>query len=305
MKAQSHNEKEFLLQGHRFQAPALDSGLYVTSTPIGNLGDITVRALQVLAAADLVLCEDTRVTRRLIQHYSIETPLRPYHEHNAPKVRPAVLKRLQSGAAIALVSDAGTPLVSDPGYRLVREAMALGITVTAVPGASAPLAALAAAGLPSDRVLFAGFLPDRQAQRRRVVEELRDAAATLVFFVAARKLVPVLADLEDVLGDREAVVARELTKLHEEFLRGGVSDLRRTVAARGALKGEVTLLVAGARSGDAAAVDDEALDAEIVDALRGASVRDVAAQVAQAHGLPRRRVYQRALELSRAGPGES
>lgn len=276
----------------------LQPGLYVTATPIGNLADITIRALEVLSAADLILCEDTRVTGKLTRNYGIETPLRPYHDHNAEKQRPEILRKLDAGAAIALVSDAGTPLVSDPGFKLVRAAAAAGHHITAVPGASALLASLAVAGLPSDKVLFAGFPPQKKGQRSAFFTGLRDVAATLVFFVSARKLDSVLADIEALLGDRPTVITRELTKLYEEVLRGTASELRREVAARAALKGEVTLLVAGRGAAEVPEADD--LDAQIAAALAGASVRDVASDIAAEHGLPRRQVYLRALEIAKS-----
>ena len=285
----------FYIDGHACTAPALAPGLYVTSTPIGNLADVTLRALQVLSAADLVFCEDTRVTRKLTRKYGIEAILRPYHDHNAEKVRPEIVNKLLSGASVALVSDAGTPLVSDPGFKLVRAACENGVSVVAVPGPSAPLAALAVSGLPSDRFLFAGFPPARSGQRRNFLEGLRETTATLVLFCAARSLGAVLEDVEAVLGDRPAVMARELTKLHEEVLRGPIGELRRLIEGR-ALKGEVTLLVGGHEA--AGAPDQDRLDAEIEERLRDASVKDVAAELAKAYDLPRRQVYERALELS-------
>ncbi len=288
---------KFVIHGHVFSAESLAPGLYVTSTPIGNLADITIRALQVLGSADLILCEDTRVTAKLTRNYGIETPLRPYHDHNAEKVRPEVLGKLSAGASIALVSDAGTPLISDPGFKLVRDAVAGGLNVTAIPGASAPLAALALGGLPSDRVLFAGFPPAKKGQRTTFFTGLRDAAATLVFFVSARKLEGVLTDIEACLGDRPAVIARELTKMFEEVLRGSASQLRAEIASRASLKGEVTLLVAG--RDETAAPGPEQLDTEIAAALATASVRDVASDLSVAHGLPRRQVYLRALEIAK------
>ncbi len=306
MTVNAPDSHSFVVHGHSFSADGLQPGLYVTSTPIGNLADITVRALQVLSAADLILCEDTRVTRKLTRNYGIETQLRPYHDHNAEKLRPEILAKLAAGAAIALVSDAGTPLVSDPGFKLVRDAAAEGHSVTAIPGASALLTALALAGLPSDRVLFAGFPPPKKGQRTTFFAGLRDVAATLVFFVSARKLESVLADIEAGLGDRPAVIARELTKFYEEVLRGTTSELRRQIASRTSLKGEVTLLVAG-RDGSAIPAASE-LDAEIASALADASVRDVASDLAAKHGLPRRQIYLRALEIGKGalddGAGE-
>src|SRR6266700_836714 len=220
----------YLLKGQRVTAPALAGGLHVVSTPIGNLRDITLRALEVLAAADLIACEDTRVTRKLLDHYGITTPLTPYHDHNAAAARPKLLARLAEGGAVALVSDAGTPLVSDPGFKLVREAHAAGHAVTALPGASAVLAALTVAGLPTDRFLFEGFLPAKEGQRRARIAELARIPATLVLFETGPRLAAALADLAAGLGPREAAVCRELTKLYEEVRRGDLASLGRDYA---------------------------------------------------------------------------
>src|SRR5438270_817351 len=203
----------YILNGQPIAAPALAGGLYLVATPIGNLRDVTLRALEVLAAADLIACEDTRVTRKLLDHYGITAPLTPYHDHNAATARPKLLARLAAGAAVALVSDAGTPLVSDPGFKLVRAACEAGHAVTALPGPSAVLAALAVAGLPTDRFLFEGFLPPKQAQRRSRIAELARIPATLVLFESGPRIAAALADLADGLGAREAAVCRELTKL--------------------------------------------------------------------------------------------
>ena len=271
-------------------------GLYVVATPIGNLRDVTLRALDLLAGADLVLCEDTRVSSRLMRAYGIATPLAVYNDHNAARVRPDILRRLQTGAAVALISDAGTPLVSDPGYRLVREAAAAGIAVTALPGASAPLAALVAAGLPTDRFLFAGFLPPRSGQRRSALAELAAVPATLVFFESPRRLAASLADMAAALGGaRDAAVARELTKLHEELRRATLAELAAHYAAAGAPKGEVVVVVGG--PGAAAAADPQDLDAALARALAAHSLRDAVAAVSAATGQPRRAVYARALAL--------
>src|SRR5262245_9461562 len=205
--------KRYVLGGRPVEAPALAPGLHIVATPIGNLRDVTLRALDVLAAADVVACEDTRVTRKLLDHYGIATPLTPYHEHNAAEARPKLLARLAQGAAIALVSDAGTPLVSDPGFKLVRAARDAGYAVTALPGPSATLAALAVSGLPTDRFFFEGFLPAKEAQRRARIAELKRVPATLVLFETGPRIAASLADLADGLGSREAAVGRELTKL--------------------------------------------------------------------------------------------
>ena len=201
--------------------------LYLVATPIGNLEDITLRALRILREAGLVACEDTRQTRKLLDHYGIHKPTVSYHEHNEAVRAPELIETLASGVSVALVSDAGTPLVSDPGYRLVTHAIAKGIRVESLPGPSAALAALAASGLPTDEFHFGGFLPPRSAQRRKTLQRLKDEPATLVFYEAPHRLLDTLADIEEVLGPRPVVVARELTKLHEEFLRGTAAELRR------------------------------------------------------------------------------
>jgi 16S rRNA (cytidine1402-2'-O)-methyltransferase len=276
--------------GGRKPAP----GLYVVATPIGNLEDITVRALRVLATADLVLCEDTRVTGKLLHHLGTRaTALLPYHEHNAARVRPQVLARLEAGAVVALVSDAGTPLVSDPGYKLVREAAALGIPVVPVPGASAMLAALCAAGLPTDRFLFQGFLPAKPGARRRTLEELAAVPATLVLFESAQRLPAMLAEAAEVLGGRDAAVARELTKLHEEVRRDRLDRLAEHYAAAGAPRGEVVVVIGPPE--EAAAPSDEAVEAALREALQTEKPRAAAARVAAATGLPANELYRRVL----------
>jgi 16S rRNA (cytidine1402-2'-O)-methyltransferase len=273
------------------------AGLYVVSTPIGNARDITLRALDALKAANLIACEDTRVTRRLLSMYDIDTPTIAYHEHNAEKVRPGLIRRLQDGEMVALVSDAGTPTISDPGYRLVREAREAGCRVEALPGASAVLTALAAAGLPTDRFLFVGFLPPKEAGRRRALEEVADIRATLVFYEATSRLPRMLADLAEVLGPREAAVGRELTKLHEEMRLGTLSELAAHYAAAGPPKGEAVVLVRAAEA--PAMAGDEDLDVMLRSALRGASLKDAVAEVTRQSGRPRREVYARALALER------
>lgn len=276
---------------------ALAKGLHIVSTPIGNLGDITLRALDTLAGADAVVCEDTRVTGRLLKRFNIESPLIAYHDHNAARVRPMLIERLKRGDIVALVSDAGTPLISDPGYRLVSEAAALGIAVTAAPGASAVLAALVLAGLPTDRFLFAGFLPSKAGQRRRVLAELARVPASLIFYEAPPRIAASLADMASVLGDREAAVARELTKLHEEVRRGTLNALAAHYGDAGAPKGELVVVVAPPAKD--APPDAESVDGALRDALASLSVRDAAAAVAAETGLPRRGVYARALAISR------
>ena len=276
----------------------LAAGLYITATPIGNLGDVTTRALAVLRAADVIACEDTRITGRLLDRYGIATRLMPYHEHNAAKMRPVLLERLMAGGRVALVSDAGTPLISDPGYRLVREAREAGIAVFPVPGPSAVMAALSAAGLPTDRFLFAGFLPPRSMARRAALAEFVALKATLVFFESAQRLPETIADMAAVLGAREAVICRELTKLFEEFRRGSLADLAAAYAAEGPPKGEV-VLVLGPPQGEA--VSDADVDLLLREALVRSGPSEAARDVAAATGRSRRDLYRRALALGPPG----
>lgn len=278
-------------------AADLAPGLYVVATPIGNLADITLRALAVLGAVDVIACEDTRITRRLLDRYGLATPLTPYHEHNAAAVRPRLLTRLQAGGRVALVSDAGTPLISDPGYRLVRACRDAGVAVVPLPGASSVLAALSAAGLPTDRFLFGGFLPPRAAARRKALEALVPLQATLVFLESPRRLAAALADMAAVFGPREAAVARELTKRFEEIVCGHLDMLAERYAAPAPVKGEITVVVAP--PGERPAVSAADVDALLEAALAHSTVRDAAASVAAASGLPRREVYARAVEIAR------
>jgi 16S rRNA (cytidine1402-2'-O)-methyltransferase len=279
----------------------LAAGLYIVATPIGNARDITLRALDVLAAADLVAAEDTRTTRHLLDIHGVRRDGRsivPYHDHNGAQQRPRLLAALAEGRSVALVSDAGTPLVSDPGYRLAAEAAEAGHKVTAVPGASAVLAALAVAGLPTDRFLFAGFLPPRQAARRRALGELAAVPATLIFYESPRRLAACLADAAAVLGEaRAGAVCRELTKRFEEIRRDTLGALAAHYAGAPPPKGEVVLLAGP--PGDAPTATAETLDAALEAALALRSVKDAAAEVAAALSLPRRTVYARALALAR------
>jgi 16S rRNA (cytidine1402-2'-O)-methyltransferase len=290
-------QASFTALGLRAEAEPLSPGLHVVATPIGNLRDISLRALATLAAADAVLAEDTRVTKVLLAHYGIATPLVAYHEHNAAVIRPHLLARLASGAALALVSDAGTPLVSDPGFKLVADAVQQGTNVIAIPGASAVLAALVVAGLPTDRFFFEGFLPGKSGARRQRIAELAAIPGTLVFFESPRRLAETLADLSAVLGGRDAAIARELTKHYETVRRGTLAELAAALAAEDPPKGEIVLLVGP--PGDA---DPEAGAAGLDDKLRAAlsrhSLKDAASVVAAETGLPRRKVYARAIELA-------
>ena len=281
-------------------ADELSAGLYIVATPIGNAEDITLRALKMLRAVDLIACEDTRVSATLMARHGITTRRVAYHEHNAERMRPLLLSRIESGAAIALISDAGTPLVSDPGFKLVREAVARGLKVTAAPGPSAPLAALVLAGLPTERFLFAGFLPPKEAARRRALDELKSVPATLVFLESAPRLAAALADMAAVLGDRPAAIARELTKLHEEIRRARLTALAAQYQESGPPKGEIVVLV-GPPEAESAIVAEDALDAALTAALARMSIKDASAAVAAATGLPRRTVYARALALAGRG----
>ena len=280
-------------------AGAIGAGLYVVATPIGNAADVTLRALDVIAAADVVACEDTRLSGRLFAMHGVRAKLTPYHEHNAARVRPALIRRIAGGEAVALVADAGTPLVSDPGYRLVAETAAAGLPVIPVPGASAALAALIVSGLPTDRFLFAGFSPPRRPARRKALAELAAIRATLVLFESPRRLAAALADMADVFGARPAAVARELTKRFEEVRRGDLAGLARHYRQAGAPRGEVVVVIGPpqAAPADSGEIDNGAFDTQLRAALETQSVRDAAAAVAAATGLPRRRLYARALEL--------
>jgi 16S rRNA (cytidine1402-2'-O)-methyltransferase len=294
-------QRTYALGGQLMDAGSVAPGLHIVATPIGNLGDITLRALATLAAADVIACEDTRVTRKLTDRYAISTPLTPYHDHNAAIARPKLLARLAAGAAIALVSDAGTPLISDPGYKLVRAAQEAGHRVTALPGAASALAALTVAGLPTDQFLFAGFLPPKQAARRARIAELAPVPATLVLFETGPRIAATLADLATEFGDREVAVCRELTKMHEQVRRGPLAALAQA-GAIDEIRGEFVLVIAPPserrQSGDDA-------DALLRLALARTSLKDAVGEVAVATGLPRRALYQRALELTKQNSREA
>ncbi len=289
----------FTAFGLKAEAQPLERGLHVVATPIGNLADISLRALATLAAADAVVAEDTRVTRKLLAHYGITTPLVAYHEHNAAVMRPHLIARLKAGDRLALVSDAGTPLVSDPGYKLVHDALSESIHVTAVPGASAVLTALVIAGLPTDRFFFEGFLPQKGAARRARIKEIGAVPGTLVFFESPRRLAEMLADLAAILGNREAAIARELTKLYENVRRGALEDLAARYAQEEPPKGEIVVLVAPPGE-DAETPGGDDLDQRLRQAMQTHSVKDAASLVAAETGLKRREVYARAIVLAAA-----
>lgn len=284
--------------GLRAEAEPLAPGLHIVATPIGNLKDISFRALSTLAAADAVLAEDTRTSKTLLAHYGIATPLLPYHEHNAAQMRPKIIERLRQRGKLALISDAGTPLVSDPGYKLVAEVVAEGLPVTGIPGPSAVLAALVLAGLPTDRFFFEGFLPPKSAARKTRLTELSAIPGTLVFFESPRRLAEMLADAGAVLGGRQGAVARELTKYYENVRRGPLPELAAHYAEAEEARGEIVVLI-GPPDASAATAQGDTLDEALRTALEKVSLKEAVAQVAAASGQPRRVVYARALELTR------
>ncbi|MBB4301981.1 16S rRNA (cytidine1402-2'-O)-methyltransferase [Rhodobium orientis] len=292
--------RTFAVFGASVAAPRLEPGLYVVSTPIGNLGDITLRALQTLTGADVIACEDTRVSRVLTNHYAIDTRLLAYHDHNAEKQRPKLLQMLADGAAVALISDAGTPLISDPGLKLVAESLDAGHRVVPIPGASALLAATVAAGLATDTVLFAGFLPNKGGPRQRRIEALAGIPASLVFYESPNRLAAGLKDLAEVLGaDRPAAVARELTKKFETVRRGTLGDLAEGYAGE-SVKGEIVIVVAP--PGEIAETEID-IDAALAEALSRSGASAAAGEVAKATGRDRRMLYKRAVELKAAATG--
>jgi 16S rRNA (cytidine1402-2'-O)-methyltransferase len=280
-------------QAAREMAEPLAGGLHLVATPIGNLGDMTVRAVTTLARADAILCEDTRVSRTLLARYAIERPLRAFHEHNEDAEQARVLAELAEGRAIALISDAGTPLLSDPGYKLVRAAVAAGHAVTALPGASAILAGLAVSGLPTDGFYFGGFLPPKEAARRTRLEVLSTIPGSLVLFESAGRIANTLADIVATLGPREVVVARELTKRFEEVRRGPADTLAPALASA-TLKGEIVLVIAPPPLRE---VSDAQIEAALREALESSSLRDAVRLVTDDLGAARSRVYQIGLRL--------
>ena len=290
-------DRTFSIAGHVLTAPKPVPGLYLVATPIGHLGDITLRALETLAGVDIIACEDTRITRRLTERYAISAQLKPYHEHNAVLARPKILERLAQGASIALVSDAGTPLISDPGFKLVREVCAAGHAVIAVPGASSVLTALSVAALPTDRFFFEGFLPAKEGARRTRLTELAKVDATLVMFESGNRVQDTLADLADIMGARDAAICRELTKMHEDIKRAPLSELARdadTLETRGEF-----VLVVGPPPADTLVMTADDLDDLLRSSLQRDSVKDSVAHAVELSGRPRREVYARALELAR------
>jgi len=286
-----HATRTFTVAGHVLTAPKAAPGLHLVATPIGNLGDITLRALETLAGVDLIACEDTRITRRLTERYAISAQLKPYHEHNAALARPKILERLAQGASIALVSDAGTPLISDPGFKLVREVCAAGHQVIALPGPSSVLSALSVAALPTDRFFFEGFLPAK-------------GTATLVMFESGNRVQDTLRDLADIMGPRDAAICREMTKMHEDVRRAPLSqlaDAADTLETRGEF-----VLVIGPPAAGALVMAEHELDELLRSSLTRDSVKDAVAHAVEVSGRPRRAIYARALELSKdVGPRDA
>ncbi len=279
-------------------ARPLTPALYLVATPIGNLADISLRALAILARADVIAAEDTRHSKKLLSHFGLGGKLTPYHEHNAERERPKLLARLQAGQSVALISDAGTPLISDPGYKLVRDALEQALLVISIPGPSAALAALTSAGLPTDTFLFAGFLPPKSGARRARLEELKSVPATLILFESSSRLAKSLADMAELLGSREAAIAKELTKLHESVTRGRLDRLAAELADSDTLKGEFVVVVAPPAA-DQADASDEKIVEQLETALKLESFRDAVRSVAEVLNVSRARVYELGLALKR------
>jgi 16S rRNA (cytidine1402-2'-O)-methyltransferase len=290
----SSRPRTYTIAGQLIHADSLAPGLYVVATPIGNLGDITLRALETLAAADFVACEDTRITQKLLERYQIRAAMTPYHDHNAAAARPAILGRLAEGKTVALVADAGTPLISDPGFKLVRAAQAAGHRVFAVPGASSVLAALCVAGLPTDRFYFAGFLPRKPSARAARIAEIANLPATIVLFEAGSRIAETLAELASRLGAREAIICRELTKLHEEVRPGLLAEQATHYAGKAERRGEFVIIIGPSKDAPAEAAD---IDGLLRSALANSSTKEAVDAVVGATGESRRYVYRRAIAL--------
>lgn len=278
------------------QSVALSPGLYLVATPIGNLRDISLRALDVLNAVDVIVCEDTRVSGKLLKAYNIQKPMLPYNDHNAAKQRKTITEKLANNGKIALISDAGMPLISDPGYKLVQDCRDLGIHVTSVPGATAPLTALQLSGLPNDKFSFVGFLPPKSAARQALLRDWKTVPGTLIAFESGPRLADSIKDIKEALGDRDVVVARELTKMYEEIRRGTATELMDHYAQNGAPKGEIVIVIAPPQ-------EQSATKEEIEDRLRAAltdmKTKEAANFVAEALGLPRKQLYEMALKISK------
>jgi 16S rRNA (cytidine1402-2'-O)-methyltransferase len=274
---------------------SLKDGLYVVSTPIGNMGDITLRALEVLKLANKIACEDTRVTKKILSRYGINNSLTSYHDYNADNVRPALIEEIRKGLAVALVSDAGTPAISDPGYKLIRECIEAELFVTMVPGPSAALSALVLSGLPTDRFLFLGYLPPKSAQRKRVLNEISTISATIIFYESAGRLVKSLKDMVQILGDRRAAVLREMTKLHEEVYRSSLEELTDYYSERTKILGEIVIVVGPAQPVEI--LTDREIKKILEQRLKSLSLKDAVFEVASITKQPRKKIYKIAIKL--------
>ncbi len=277
----------------------LPGTLYIVATPIGNLEDITLRALRVLKAVDLIAAEDTRHSGKLLAHYQIVGPIISCHEHNEARRIPQLIEKMHSGSDVALISDAGTPAISDPGYRLVKAAVEAGLAVVPIPGASAVTSGLSVCGLPTDAFHFVGFLPKKRGQRHQQIESLREMKATLIFYESPKRLVALLGELAEGLGDRPAMVAREITKLHEEFIRGSLREIMEKLAGRDAVKGECVLFVGWQEKEPAEGLTEDEIDQQIREALDAntQSPSKLAKALAVALSLPKQEIYDRILKL--------
>jgi 16S rRNA (cytidine1402-2'-O)-methyltransferase len=286
--------KTYHIGVHAFDAPTLEPALYLVATPIGNLGDISIRALQTLAACDMIYCEDTRITGVLLHRYSIRNAMKNYHEHNAAKARPDIIAFLQDGKSVALVSDAGTPLISDPGYKLVAACAAEGLAITAIPGASAVLTGLQLSAQPTDRFSFMGFMPEKKSQRLKMLEQFKAHPLSMVFYESPHRVIDTLNDIAAVMSERPVAVTRELTKMHEEVLRGSAFSISQTLAARASVKGEFVVVISPAAT-DIPSTDEMVIEAAIDAALLDMPASKAAAHVAKTLNLTRDYVYGRIL----------
>jgi 16S rRNA (cytidine1402-2'-O)-methyltransferase len=287
------------LPTHNSGKPVSPGTLYVVATPIGHRDDLTLRALKILGQVDLIAAEDTRKTRRFLELHGIKGSFISYHEHNEKERTPQILKKLQTGVSIALVSNAGTPTVSDPGYRLIKSAAGHGVTIVPVPGVSAAATALSVAGLPTDAFTFAGFLPKKKGKRLKLLDQLAQEPRTLIFYESPKRILTLISEIIDTMGDRFGVLAREMTKLHEEFIRDQLSEILAILKRRSAIKGECTLLVSG--WDDNRAVEWESVENEIKEEMQSSTepVSKLVKRISQKYGLPKNKVYQEALDVRR------
>jgi len=293
-------ERSFHIGASQHLAASLAPGLHLVATPIGNLGDVTLRALSALAAADVVLCEDTRVSVRLLERYGIKAVMKPYHEHNAEAVRPAIIEALKNGAAFVLISDAGVPLVSDPGYRLVRACVEEGLAVHSLPGASSVLTALTLSGLPSDAFTFIGFLPQKEKARLDFLARFAGVPSTLIAFESPHRVLAALVDIATVFPNRNMALCRELTKLHEEVLRGTATEIHTILEKRESVKGEIVLVIAPPTD-EVAPVSDEVIEAAITTALQDHSASKAASLISKEFSKQKDEIYARILRRKADG----